>query len=298
MPDTPATRTDTAGASQADDWAQVRDGARTGEQRARVAAAIRQADIAWITVYTGQIRPTRAGIPARGPVWYRLALLFHGVLADSGAYGHLAQLRTFGCAAAEPIVSAWLSSPADPVHDDALDGEPPTVAQRLGVDDAFTLVNGDTQAAHLSTLLDAAQDAHVFGVPDHRIELVTAIRHHDTSTVVRVVVDTPHGNAFASEPLELGVLADPDRRGVEAATAALRRIADVVSAMFADYAQAVWQAPPPMPMPDRADTPPGRAFPELRVDQPAEPTPPPTPSPALTPRTPAADGDRPRRRTR
>ena len=81
------------------------------------------------------------------------------------------------------------------------------------------------------------------------------------------------------------MLIDPDSSGIDAATAALRRVADVVTDMFADQARTVWNVPPPMPVDDRADTPTGRAFPELRLHQQAAPAlSPPAAAPQVPPR--------------
>ena len=279
-------------------WADVQQQAHTDEERACIAAATRQADRAWIALHTKRldVGEATATVTRRDVDWHRLALSAYEVLRSSGAYGHLAQIRPWACAAAEPVLAAWLRSPA-PHQPDADDSDHPvTVAQRLGVGDAVHLINGDTQVAHLSTLLNAAQDAAVFGVPRHRVELVTAAAAHDAHTVVRVVVDTPTGVALASEPLELEVLVEPEATGVDAATAALRRVADVATSLFASHARAVWQAPPPMPTLDRAVTPTGRAFPELRLHQraapPVPPTPAPGPGPAIAPRTAPHDPNR------
>jgi hypothetical protein len=282
-----------AAADPAAAWAEVQQRARTDEPRACVAAASRQADRIWIAMHSGRLtvsKPT-ATVPARNADWHRLALSGYEVLRESGAYAHLAQVRPWACAAAEPILAAWLHgpTPSQPGDEGATDAPAATVAQRLGVGDAIHLINGDTQAAHLSALLDAAQDAAVFGIPGHRVELVTANRAHPVETVVRVVVEMPSGAALASEPLELGILVDAEATGVDAATAALRRVADVATDLFGDYARAVWQAPPPMPTVDLAASPAGRAFPELVGHQPAEPPVPPAPTagrdPAMTPRT-------------
>jgi len=280
-------------------WADLVRHASTDEERACLAAATKQADRVWVALHTPNLLHLAAAIigndgqatrpvPNRNADWHRLALSAYEVLRASAAYGHLARLRPLSCSAAEPVLAEWLSSPAPPRP-----GEPnnptQTVAQLLGVDDAVHRINGDTVAAHLSTLVSAAQDAAVFGIPRHRVELVTAPGTHDAGTVVRVLVDTPHGLALASEPMQLQVLIDPDATGIDAATAALRRVADVATGLFATHARAVWNDPPPAPTTNPTANPTARAFPKLRLDQqaaaPVPPRPAPDPGPAVPTRT-------------
>jgi hypothetical protein len=236
-------------------WVELRDHASTAEERACVAAATRQTDRVWIALHSGKLGRPATGVPPRSAAWYRLALSQYEVLRTTGAYRHLAQVRTWACAAAEPVIAAWLNGPTD-------DG---TVAERLGVEDQVHLINDDTQIAYLSTLLNAAQDAAVFGVPGHRVELVRTATDPEHGPAVRVLVDTPSGPAMASEPLQLAVLIDPAAAGVEAATAALRRVADITTNLFTAHADAVWHHPPPAPT--AGDNPTIRTFPELRLGQ-------------------------------
>jgi hypothetical protein len=278
-------------------WATLRDTVATDEQRACMAAASRQADRTWIALHDGQLGPATIPVPPRNAAWHRLALSAYEVLIGSAAYRHLARHRPWVCAAAEPVITAWLNRPATqtpvPASEQAADPVPVTMAQRLGVDDAIWTINADTQLAHLSTLVNAAQDAHVFGVPGHRIGLARDVHHHDGDTVVRLVVDAPDGPALASEPLHLAVLVHPDNRGIDAATETLRRVADIVTDLFTDQARALWVVPPPPPVDNRADTATGRAFPELRLDQSTPPPQSPTPPPGLPvpPRGPAPESD-------
>jgi hypothetical protein len=285
-------------------WAALRKHAHTDEERACIAAATRQADRVWIALHGGTLGPKTPSVPARNAAWHRVALSEFELLRESGAYGHLAQLRPLVCAAVEAAIAAWLNSPASDTADPASDSvrAEKTVADRYGVGDAVNRINGDTQLSHLSTLLNAAQDAGVFGVPRHRVELVAAAGHRVAGTVARVVVDTPSGLALASEPLEMGVLIDGDATGVDGATAALRRVAEIATSLFATHARAVWEAPPPIPTLDRANTPVGRAFPELavhrRAAQPVAPVPAPGPAPAMQPRAATTDTGRTTGRSR
>jgi hypothetical protein len=278
-------------------WAALRQRAHTDEERACIAAATRQADRVWISLHGGTLGPKTPSVPLRNAAWHRLALSQFELLRESGAYGHLAQLRPFVCAAVEPVIAAWLNSPASDVTEPTSDspGAPETIADHYHVGDAVNRINGDTQLSHLSTLLNAAQDAGVFGVPRHRVELVAAAGHRVAGTVARVVVDTPSGLALASEPLELGALIHGDATGVDGATAALRRVAAIATSLFAAHARAVWESPPPIPAVDRGSTPIGRAFPELalhrRAAPPVAPIPAPGPAPAVQPRAASTDTD-------
>jgi hypothetical protein len=234
------------------EWRALRDAAADEQQHACLAAAARQADRVWILLHNGELGPATDVLPARGHQWHRLALAFHGVLRDSGAYAHLAHTRPRACAAAEPVIAQWLNS-GDP-QNPAEDG---TVAMRLGIGDAFHRVNADTQVAYLSTLVSAAQEAGVFGVPEHWVDVVMAA---GSEGMIRAVVDGPDGPALASSPIPLAELIGTTGDGIVAATAALHRIAETVTDLFSQFSQAVWHSPPPHPAP-------GRAFPEPRVDE-------------------------------
>jgi hypothetical protein len=234
------------------EWRALRDAAADEQQRACLTAAARQADRVWILLHNGELGPATDVLPPRSLQWHRLALAFHGVLGDSDAYAHLAHTRPRACAAAEPVIAQWLNS-RDP-QDQAEDG---TVATRLGIGDAFHRVNTDTQVAYLSTLVTAAQEAGVFGVPDHWVDIVMAA---GSEGLVRAVVDGPDGPALASATISLTELIGTTGDGIVAATAALHRIAEIITDLFSQFSQAVWHSPPPRPAP-------GGAFPELRVDR-------------------------------
>jgi hypothetical protein len=247
-------------------WAELRESARTDDERACVAAAERQADRVWIALHTGRLSVSveTTTVPARNADWYRLALSAYDVMHGSGAYRHLGQLHPRACAAAEPILAAWLNGPS-PSERDGPGRAADTVAESLGIGHAIHHINSETQVAHLSTVVNAAQDAGMFGVPDHRVDLVTCSATSGTGTAVRVVIDGTWGAAHASKPLELDTLLSSGRTGVDAITTALRRIADVATEVFANQARHVWEAPPADPSLDRVDNPTSRAFPDLRL---------------------------------
>jgi hypothetical protein len=230
------------------DWEHLRQSARAAEEHACLTAAAAHADRAWILLHDSTLGPAATPIPPRGKPWQRLAVAFYDVLRTSGAYAHLANHRPWACAAAQPVLSAWLAS-TDPTVDGGV-----TVAQRLGVGDGFSDINTDTQLAYLSTLVEAAQDAAVFGVPAHRVSLAAT-----TDALTRIVVDPPHGPALATAPLPLLDLLPANESGVDGATAALRRVADAVTDLFRQQAHTVWTSPPPNPHAQRA-------FPELHLE--------------------------------
>src|SRR5258705_8022073 len=93
-------------------WAALRRRAHTDEERACIAAATRQTDRVWIALHGGTLGPKTPIVPSRNAAWYRVALSEFELLRESGAYGHLAQLRPLACAAVEPAIVAWLNSPA------------------------------------------------------------------------------------------------------------------------------------------------------------------------------------------
>jgi hypothetical protein len=284
-------------------WAELRATAQRDDTRACLAAAERQADRVWIALHTGRLSVDvpATTVPARNADWYRLALSAYDVMHDAGAYRHLGHLQPRACAAAQPILEAWLNGPA-PSHADRQGphGVPETVAESLGVGHAVHHINAETHIAHLSTVVNAAQDAGVFGLPDHFVDLVTSPASSSTTPALRVVVDAPSGAAYASEPIELDTLLSPNRSGVEAITTALRRVADAATEALARHARAGRQAPPAEPRLDRVDGPTSRAFPELRVPAPMpQPDQPPSPDRgSLSPLGPDTDDNGPSRRRR
>ena len=200
--------------------------------------------------------------------WHRLALSAYGILHDSGAYGHLAQRHPLACAAPEEVIRAWLRTPA---HDDLVLID--DLRFSAGVD-----VFEPATSALLTILIDAAQTARVFGVPAHRVEACHAGTRDGVDTI-RLIVDPPTGPALASPPQPLTDLFDPDTTALDEAVTALTRCARIVTGLFREHADAVWDNPPPMP--DRAATPAARAFPELHLGQ--SPAPPGAPGEPVTP---------------
>jgi hypothetical protein len=259
-----------AGTDPARVWNDLRAGAHNDAERTCLAAAARQADRTWVAAAEGHIDLAAVVELRRDAGWHRLALSAYGILHDSGAYGHLANRHPFACAAAEEVIRAWLCTPTD---DDMVLMD--DLRFRAGLD-VFEPGTGDL----LTVLIDAAQTARVFGVPAHRVEVCHA-GTRDGVESVRLVVDPPTGPALASPPQPLTGLFDPDATALDAAVTALTRTARIVSGLFREHADAVWDTPPPMPVPDRAATPAARAFPELHLGQ--SPPPPAEPAEPVTP---------------
>jgi hypothetical protein len=238
---------------------------RTDEDRAVIAAATRQTDRVWIALHNGLLGGPTPVIPPRDDGWRRMALSAVEVLRASGAYRYLATRESWACAAAPPVLTAWLNAPADSAT---------TMAEQLGVGEAFHSINADTLIAHLSAVVHAAQAAARFGIPDHDITLTTI---PGPEPAVRVVVDSPRGVSLASPPVPLASLIDDQTHGVDRAVIALTRIADVVDRALAAYRHAVWHDPPAVPDALRAST--ARGFPEMiRTEPDLPPTPPSGPS--------------------
>lgn len=116
--------------------------------------------------------------------WCRLAADTYHVLRINGAYAHIPPAEPERCLAERSTIETWLDAPAP--------GRPyaSTVADVLG------LVGDFTREPHVSTaavdrVLSDAQDAGVFGVPDHRVEL-----HHLFPSTV-----SPAGLVLVTRPI-------------------------------------------------------------------------------------------------
>ena len=103
--------------------------------------------------------------PIRGGDWWcRLAADTYHVLKTEGAYAHIPETQSGVCLADPASVRTWLAAPT------------PGGRLELTVGDVLDLTAEFTGEASLSAaavdrLLATAQDAGVFGVADHRIEL-------------------------------------------------------------------------------------------------------------------------------
>jgi hypothetical protein len=274
------------------DWGMLlRPGYPAPRHWALVDSAIRNADNI-LTAATGSEDPTRGG-----PWWCQLALDTYHVLQTQGAYAHIPETPSGVCLADSAAVRTWLAAPT------------PGGPAQLTVGDVLDLTADFTGEASLSTaavdrLLATAQEAGVFGVADHRIELhlryatgnVGAALALVTRPVFGYLVDLdeppgrpaqPHtrldlGPASASARVQISDLLPTGVTGTDAAVTLLTRAADLITTALAPsaYRAAAHALADPVteqPVPARARR--AAPFPPLHLA--------PTPSAAAT--TSAAD---------
>ena len=258
-------------------WRELKGRALPADERACRDLASRLAYRALLVARAGHPDLNPDGFLRAGRGWHHLAWSAYTLLRESAAFAHLAGQRPRACAAAEPILRAWLTgtSTEPDTH-----GQP--IAALLHVGDAFTTLNDTTAADHLGTLIRAGQEYAVFGVPGHTISLAHDADHPE---LVRIVVEPPHGPALATPPQPVADLLPTELSGVDGAVAALTAVAARVNALLVDHARAAFTHPPGHPS-DPGLTRPARPFPALTVIEPA-PTPPPSVSAPPNPAPPA-----------
>jgi hypothetical protein len=251
LPSVPAPETLAADAARA--WTALTGQAKTPQQRACLATATAVTDRLWVLVHDGSLAGAVDVIPPRDGQWCRLALSTYDHLLSASAYAQLAHARPYTCAAVDTAIDAWLRSTADAAPGDA---PAATVAEHLGITDSTATEPG----RWLSTVVNAAQDARVFGVANHRIDILLG-PGADATRTVRVLVEPPHGPVLASPPVSLADLAGPHTAGIGSAVAALTGLGPVVDELFTAQQSATWHHPPPHP--DADEQRPGPGFPKL-----------------------------------
>lgn len=147
--------------------------------------------------------------------------------------------QTYQCRADPDVITVWLTTPGMYGHDPAV-----TVADVLEVAGQF---DGTDVIAYpaLQDLLIEAQDAGVWGVPDHRVNVHYVI-DRDEQFDGFLLVTRPQANTgrgLASGLLSDHDLADTHLTGVEAATDVLVNAATVVNASIAGRVPATAPAP-------------------------------------------------------
>ena len=257
-------------------WRELKGRALPADERACADLASRLAYRTLLIARAGHPDLNPDGHLRAGRGWHHLAWSAYNLLRESAAFAHLAGLRPRSCAAAEPILQAWLTgtSTEPDTH-----GQP--IAALLHVGDAFTTLNDTTAADHLGTLIRAGQEYAVFGVPDHTISLAHSGDHPG---LVRIIVEPPHGPALATPPLPVVDLLPTDASGRDGAVAALTAVAARVNALFVDHARAAFTHPPGH-LSDPEQARPARPFPSLTLNAPPTPSP---PAPAPTDPAPPA----------
>ena len=186
-----------------------------------------------------------AGDPIRGGDWWcRLAADTYHVLNTEGAYAHIPDTPPGVCLADPAAVRTWLAAPT------------PGGRLELTVGDVLDLTADFTGEASLSAaavdrLLATAQDAGVFGLAEHRIELHLLHPGGDgrggLALVTRPVfgylvdLDSPGapaqprtqldlGPGWPTVPVHLNDLLPSGVTGADAAVTLLTRAADLVTA--------------------------------------------------------------------
>lgn len=124
------------------------------------------------------------------------------------------------CAADQAAILSWLNSTAhgDPEY---------TVADELGIDDSFG-ADSHFPPAQMDALITAAQDAGVFGIPEHQVELWHVSDNDGRLDGHLIIVERPDGARLASHHLAPADLLDPQLRSFDAAVDLLQSAAAVV----------------------------------------------------------------------
>ena len=195
-----------------------------------VAAAFRLADQVWRQVAADPALDTHIRVAVTGEQnWARTALAAYQHLADTRAYAHLDLAAPLRCWADPNRLRAWLTTRSDLPGFTHI-----TVAQSWSIDEEFTW---DTEGigTRMATLIQQAQRAGVFGVPEYTIEL-RQVTTDDPATYTliehQVTLHTPSGAVLASHPIASDHLADDGLSGVDAALAVLANAADVVDELL------------------------------------------------------------------
>lgn len=228
------------------------------DMRARLEVVARFAD-ATVAAAAGRgwLRPPvpPSGAPGAdvGAAWAQVALAWYDVLTDveTRAKPDGPALR---CRADAAMLREWLHRPDTPADspDVDLDGaspvsdEAPTVAQGLGLDDFDLYAFG--KLARVTRLLQAAQDAGVFGVDGHRIAILHHASDRGHADEHYVLVTTPLRGTLCSPPVDTVELLSAHLSGVDAAVHVLTVIAEKVEQTLdqhSDVAHALWPAARP-----------------------------------------------------
>jgi hypothetical protein len=259
----------------------------------QIADAIRSAD----RVHAAATLVVTDPAPVRGDdAWCQIAINMYTWLHSADAHRQSPDDEP-RCFADENLVRAWLDAPWVPP-----DAEAETVAQMTGYDVQFEQGRLPDPST-ITMLVDTAQDAGVFGIPRHRINLwrffgdgtlpphtfILTVRPQDGPGVNSSLVGADRLLQIGGEPVT--VIAD-----------LLRSVADVASEVLssaglgnADAARSTHDhdhaSEPPPPVPQGVQGWPvgirGRPFPTLTGEQPASASPSAAPpSPVRAPRRP------------
>jgi hypothetical protein len=204
--------------------------------------------------------------------WCHVAVDTYRMLDAAGAYWHMTPGERSECYADDDLIRAWLDAPWVPPGD-----EPQTMLQAGGLDVEFE-AGRLPDPASMTILVGLAQDAGVFGIPQHRVNLW---RYFGDGTMpahtFTVTVRPPDGPGWASSFVGADHLLPPTRSPIDAIAGVLQGVAGVANRLLAA------RDGPPDPVPHQALTQiaeadplppgvqgfpvgnPGRTFPPLRL---------------------------------
>jgi hypothetical protein len=207
----------------------------------------------------------------------RVALMWHRVLTDTDAFARSRASNATTCRFEPDEIRAWLTGTSP--DSDA------TVAQslRIGVD--FDIYGFD-KWERISNLVAQAQQAGVYGVADHTVDVLHLAGERGYVDRHRVTLNTPQHAVLCSDDLDTGDLFG-DRYGVDAAIHVLDQVARAADRLLyqrAVLADVAWPTPDKAAPAQRPS--PGKAFVPLATVKPAVATvaPPRPAAPTLNPR--------------
>jgi hypothetical protein len=249
----------------------LRADSQTPAEQERVDAAV---DLAEATLHAAIVAvggtDTVRDVLVGGDAWSRIALMWHQVLTDTDAFARSRSSDATTCHIDRDAVRAWLRSP-QPDADT-------TVADALRIGDDFDIYGFD-KWVRISTLLDAAQRAGVFGVPDHTIGVLHLAGDHGFVDRHRITLTTPQHGAMCSGDIDTAELMTEHLAGVDAAVNVLVCAAQEATQLLyqrALIADVAWPTPNESRDPvahtdsNNLSVPvAGKAFAALRLDAPA-----------------------------
>jgi len=210
----------------------------TGQTWACVAVAIAHADEVVRHAARGSMTSHDPALHRAGPLWTQASVSSYQMLIGSAAYRHRALDLPGRFVADEDAIRTWLTAP-DPQSTD----RPRTVAERLEADVDF-LLDGEDRPARLARVVHEAQAAGVLRCPATRLELWHIA--DDEGDLLGHRVGLYRDNVIlASEQLDAtDLIDDEDLTGVPAATALLKRTAEIASRVLAVAAEGTAPAEP------------------------------------------------------
>jgi hypothetical protein len=164
--------------------------------------------------------------------------MWHRVLTDTDAFARSRASDATTCRFDPHAARTWLTSP----HSSG-DG---TVADALHIGTDFDIYGFD-KWVRISNLLAQAQEADVFGVPDHAVGVLHLAGEHGYVDRHRVTLHTPQHAVLCSDDLDTADLMTEHLEGVDAAVHVLEQVALAADRLLyqrAVLADVAWPTPP------------------------------------------------------